>query len=515
MFNQFPTAFETAPQPELDLVINTWYPGFCPSVFAGYMDDSEKEYAEEILTDLTEFMLYYQNLQPADWTADAIEHCLLIDYPRSLARDDDYVFAVPGVLNLFFEYLNEQELHPRAGDLVSLTEVIDDEFFAEMDEVDNYRVRKALLISAEEDGIDIEDTDAVLSYFKDVGLKEMEGFERDQIESIIFTQSSWVLPFTDSRYLSRINLEDESVAVEIISTFLIIMTNEARTSPKNWDAPTVQEALESYMLYPMEEGKRPLIPQVLHAFFKFLAEEGLQPHAHEISETILFVQDQSSSKSEFGISKDRLEAFILNELFIAGVDLTDENAISTYLERDKERLLLEYLKKTDPEKAIKVMMAIQEEIGDTTSSSRNPVNTSSIPKVCRECFTAITDLTDRFCEERLDDEYAEICRTVAAKLARKKGSPILRGKSEVWAAGIIYAVGQMNFLFDRSFEPYQSAEDICTYFGTKKSTCSQKAKLIRDTVGMNNYWEPEFSTSRTLESNPFNSIRMSSNGFFY
>ncbi|HWQ65407.1 MAG TPA: DUF6398 domain-containing protein [Methanospirillum sp.] len=48
-------------------------------------------------------------------------------------------------------------------------------------------------------------------------------------------------------------------------------------------------------------------------------------------------------------------------------------------------------------------------------------------------------------------------------LARKKGSPILRGKSEVWAPGIRYAVGQMNFLFDQSFKPYQSAELFLNY----------------------------------------------------
>lgn len=92
-------------------------------------------------------------------------------------------------------------------------------------------------------------------------------------------------------------------------------------------------------------------------------------------------------------------------------------------------------------------------------------------------------MIDAFCDERLDDEYAEICRYVAGKLARNRDCQVLRGKIPIWASGIVYAVGQINFLFDTSFELYQPADDICSYFGTSKSTVSQKAKMIRDLIG--------------------------------
>ncbi|NLL09720.1 MAG: hypothetical protein GX268_02280 [Methanomicrobiales archaeon] len=131
---------------------------------------------------------------------------------------------------------------------------------------------------------------------------------------------------------------------------------------------------------------------------------------------------------------------------------------------------------------------------------RKPIDISSIPKANREWFSIIANMTNQFCEERLDDGYAEICQHVAGKLARKRDNKVTRGKKEIWAAGIIYAVGQMNFLFDKSFEPYQSADDICQYFGTSKSTTSQKAKLIQDLVGMDDYWDPEYSTPHMLNN---------------
>jgi hypothetical protein len=52
-------------------------------------------------------------------------------------------------------------------------------------------------------------------------------------------------------------------------------------------------------------------------------------------------------------------------------------------------------------------------------------------------------MIDAFCDERLDDEYAEICRYVAGKLARNRDCQVLRGKIPIWASGIVYAVGQI------------------------------------------------------------------------
>jgi hypothetical protein len=78
---------------------------------------------------------------------------------------------------------------------------------------------------------------------------------------------------------------------------------------------------------------------------------------------------------------------------------------------------------------------------------------------------------------------------------------------EIWAAAAAYALGSINFLFDKSFQPYATAEDICGYFGTSKSTTSQKAKVIPDMFKMG-FYDEAFSTAHMGENNPFSNFVM-------
>lgn len=65
-------------------------------------------------------------------------------------------------------------------------------------------------------------------------------------------------------------------------------------------------------------------------------------------------------------------------------------------------------------------------------------------------FETIVSLTNDFCKTHLNEEYAELCRKLAEKLARKRPSPLLSGKPNTWACGIVRAIGMVNFLDDRS-----------------------------------------------------------------
>ena len=120
-------------------------------------------------------------------------------------------------------------------------------------------------------------------------------------------------------------------------------------------------------------------------------------------------------------------------------------------------------------------------------------------------------IVTKFCDEKLNDEYKELCIKLVEKMGRKRTVPFLSGRLEIWASAVIYALGQINFLFDKSFKPYQSADDICGYFGTTKSSVGQKAKIIRDMFKLN-YFDAEFSVKSMKESNPFNNLMMI-NGF--
>lgn len=93
-----------------------------------------------------------------------------------------------------------------------------------------------------------------------------------------------------------------------------------------------------------------------------------------------------------------------------------------------------------------------------------------VPKQLQPVYEQIIAITDAFCHEQLNEEYAQLSRQLAAALSRKRPSPLLRGKAATWACGIVYALGSVNFLSDRSSEPFMRMEDLCALMGVSKST---------------------------------------------
>lgn len=123
----------------------------------------------------------------------------------------------------------------------------------------------------------------------------------------------------------------------------------------------------------------------------------------------------------------------------------------------------------------------------------------------------LLEMTAGFCGAYLDEEYKGLCEKLIGKMSRKRNVPFLYGRLDIWAAAVVYSLGQVNFLFDRSNQPYATADDICSYFGTSKSTTSQKAKVIRGMFKMG-FWDPELSTADVKKRDHFANLVMV-NGF--
>lgn len=115
----------------------------------------------------------------------------------------------------------------------------------------------------------------------------------------------------------------------------------------------------------------------------------------------------------------------------------------------------------------------------------------------------IVRMVTEFCNEKIDAEYASLCEKMVRKLGRKRSNPLERGRLEIWAAAVIYTIATMNFLFDKSFEPYLPLSGIHDHFGTSSSTVSQKAAQIRTMLKLKRYWDPDFSTKKMLADKPF------------
>ena len=103
-----------------------------------------------------------------------------------------------------------------------------------------------------------------------------------------------------------------------------------------------------------------------------------------------------------------------------------------------------------------------------------------VPAAARPAHDAIVALTDAFCREHLNEEYESLCRKLAAALARKRPSPLARGKPAVWACAVVRVIGWVNFLDDNSQTPYLKLTAIDKAFGVAESTSQGKAKAVRD-----------------------------------
>ncbi len=130
-----------------------------------------------------------------------------------------------------------------------------------------------------------------------------------------------------------------------------------------------------------------------------------------------------------------------------------------------------------------------------------PHKEPSIPAAVRPAYDAIIALTDAFCREHLNDEYQALCRKLAGVLARKRSSPLLRGKADSWASGIIRVIGWVNFLNAPSQPRNMRMTDIDKGFRVSESNGAARTKAIRDLFKIHPL-DPQWTLPSRMDQNP-------------
>ncbi len=93
---------------------------------------------------------------------------------------------------------------------------------------------------------------------------------------------------------------------------------------------------------------------------------------------------------------------------------------------------------------------------------------------------------DRFCDDRLDDEYRTACRRFLARVARNDAEVFRRrGRVETAAAAICWSIGKAN----EAFTPPASGggmlvKDLVAYFGLAQGSVSQRAATMIRAAGV-------------------------------
>jgi hypothetical protein len=108
---------------------------------------------------------------------------------------------------------------------------------------------------------------------------------------------------------------------------------------------------------------------------------------------------------------------------------------------------------------------------------------NSVPKFMLPVYGKIVGLTDDVCDRHLSSEYRDLARAMTGVLCRKRPSPLTSGQPHTWACGIVYVLGRINFLSDKSITPHMTTADLCAAFGVSESTVHAKARVIELALG--------------------------------
>jgi len=119
----------------------------------------------------------------------------------------------------------------------------------------------------------------------------------------------------------------------------------------------------------------------------------------------------------------------------------------------------------------------------------------------QKALKGIVGMTDGFCRERLNEEYAVLCRKLAEKLSRKRPSPLTSGAPSAWAAGIVRTVGLVNFLQDPSQNPHMKLAEVDNAFGVSNSASQAKSMTIRTMLHVHEF-DREWTLPSRMDGNP-------------
>ena len=119
--------------------------------------------------------------------------------------------------------------------------------------------------------------------------------------------------------------------------------------------------------------------------------------------------------------------------------------------------------------------------------------------MCNEKEKELIKLINAFCDKYLDEEYKNLSVKLIKRMANEEKVLFNCGSLENWATSILYALGQINYLFNKTHEgQYVSRKTLLRFYHAKSSTITNKSAEIKKKYNLDSR---EYYTSTTLEYN--------------
>lgn len=125
---------------------------------------------------------------------------------------------------------------------------------------------------------------------------------------------------------------------------------------------------------------------------------------------------------------------------------------------------------------------------------------AEVDEAYHERYVKIVQCMDHFCDEHLNNEYKQLSR-IMATLVCAPGSPARKGKPESWAAGVVYALGKVNFLHDPSQSPHMKPDELARGIGVSPATMYAKAGMISRVLELTAF-DPNWTLPSRMADNP-------------
>ena len=114
------------------------------------------------------------------------------------------------------------------------------------------------------------------------------------------------------------------------------------------------------------------------------------------------------------------------------------------------------------------------------------------------CTEEVIDLITEFSDRYLDEEFKQLNIKLARRLSEKVS--FSDDTPEIWAGSIIFAVCQLNFVFDGAYKIRLERLSVAYYFSTTQNKLTLKARDIRRLLKLK-LGDKEFSTDFVLSLN--------------
>jgi len=110
-------------------------------------------------------------------------------------------------------------------------------------------------------------------------------------------------------------------------------------------------------------------------------------------------------------------------------------------------------------------------------------------------------LTTQFCNEKLDEEHKELTEKLIHRLFELSSRPFESVNVKQWSSGIIYALGKANLLFDKTFEPFISEDELNDYFEADPYMTFRNASFINEQLKLD-IFESDHAFIQSRSDNP-------------